>query len=238
MKLQILTILFLFIQTDYHNFKDTFPKIEYDEYGNYLTRNLNKKDYPQLSEEYPLIPESASFTYICDSDSSNFQYKYGLYDMDKDRITRYVTEIYKHFAIFSLTEAHFDLVLYSRFDNKAERFVLRSFNKTGKKIDELVVNEEIRSYTSASLDRFSYSLINSDSIKVFNYKDADNPNQEDEKSPLVTRVVIKNYAIDSLGRFNRVDVDSVLLSKPMRAYSKFDIEPEPDDPVYKYWTLW
>ncbi len=46
MKLQILTILFLFIQTDYHNFKDTFPKIEYDEYGIYFTRNLNKKDYP------------------------------------------------------------------------------------------------------------------------------------------------------------------------------------------------
>ncbi|WP_296622713.1 hypothetical protein, partial [Marivirga sp.] len=126
----------------------------------------------------------------------------------------------------------------SRFDNKAERFVLRSFNKTGKKIDELVVNEEIRSYTSASLDRFSYSLINSDSIKVFNYKDAENPNQEDEKSPLVTKVVIENYAIDSLGRFNRVDVDSVLLSKPMRAYSKFDVEPEVDDPVYKFWTLW
>lgn len=30
----------------------------------------------------------------------------------------------------------------------------------------------------------------------------------------------------------------LVISKAMRAYSKFDIEPEPDDPVYKYWTLW
>jgi hypothetical protein len=238
MRIQILTILFLVVQTDYDNFKNTFPKIENDEYGNYLTRSLNKKDYPQLSEEYPLIPDSSSFTYICDGDSSKFKFTYGLYDMDKDKVTGYVNQKYKHFAIFSITEPKFDLVLYSRFDNKSERFVVRSFSKKGKKIDELIVNEEIRSYTSASLDRFSYSLINSDSIKVFNYKNVKNPKKEDENSGLVTKVIIENYAIDTLGRFNKVDMDSVLLSKSMSVYTKFDREPEVDDPIYKYWTLW
>jgi len=149
-----------------------------------------------------------------------------------------VREKYKHYAVARITNPNFDVVLFSKFDSDSERFFIRSFNKKGSLIDELKINEEVRIGTGASLNRFSSSLISPDSIKVFTYDDAENPNKGDEKTPLVTKVVIENYAIDSLGRFNKVAVDSVVLVKPMEVYTKFNNEPEADDPVYKYWTLW
>jgi hypothetical protein len=239
MKYIFLLVLITLTQVNkYEEFIEVFPEIRYDEYGNYLTRNLNWKTVQDLRKDFKLIPDDQSYVFLCDEDSSKFYFEYDRYHMEEGYFIERARYNYDHYAILKMERENFSIFLYSRFDKWADRFLLRSFDNSGGLVDELVVNEEIRSYTSASLDRFSYSLINSDSIKVFNYKDAENPNQEDEKPPLVTKVVIENYAIDSLGRFNRVDVDSVLLSKPMRAYSKFDIEPEPDDPVYKYWTLW
>lgn len=237
MKAYYLSIILLLFQGGYHEFISLFPKIKYDEYGNYLTRELNSTDYSDLPNDYSRIADDYSFIYLCDRDSSKFEYEYGLYDMDEDRDLGVVREKYKHYAVARINNPNFDVVFFSKFDSDNERFFIRSFNKKGSLIDELKINEEVRTGTGASLDRFASSLISPDSIKVFTYDDVENLNKEDEKTPLVTKVVIENYAIDSIGRFNKVIVDSVLLSKPMRAYTKFDSEPEPDDPVYKYWTL-
>lgn len=238
MKLYYLSIVLLFFQGGYHEFISLFLKVKYDEYGNYLTRGLNSKDYSDLPNDYTLIADDYSFVYLCDRDSSKFEYEYGLYDMDEDRDLGVVSERYKHYAVARIANPNFDVVLFSKFDSDNERFFIRSFNKKGYLIDELKVNEEVRTGTGASLDKFTSSLISPDSIKVFNYDDVENPNREDIKTPLVTKVVIENYALDSLGRFNKVGVDSTILSKPMRVYTKFNNEPEPDDPVYKYWTLY
>jgi len=237
MKAFYLSILLLIIQGDFDQFIELFPEIKYDEYGNFLTRKLNGKDYSDLQNDYPLISDDQSFFHLCNKDSAKLQYVYGLYDMDKGIVTKYVKKLYKHYAISFFRKEDINFVLYSKFDNQAERFLLVSFDKEGKKVDELVVNQEIRSYTSASLNQFRFSLINPNSIKIFNYEDSENPNKEDN-TPLFTKIVIEDYAIDNLGNFNKVAEDSVVLSKPMRAYSKFNIEPEADDPVYKYWTLW
>ena len=60
----------------------------------------------------------------------------------------------------------------------------------------------------------------------------------DKINPLITKVVIEDYVVDSLGKLNKVAVDSKLLSKPLRAYTEFINMPEGDDPARKYWTLW
>jgi|GEM_PF-4545702 hypothetical protein len=235
----ILIVIILLVQGDsYNDFVNIFPKIEYDEYGNFLTRELSAKTYSNLAKEYDIIPNNLSFKYLCDSDSSKFKYEYGLYNMDEDRYTKFVTEFYKHYAVSSWKKQNYVAVIYSKFDNRKDKFLLRTFNNQGDLVNELTINEYKYEGSGITPEFFSFSLISPDSIKLFTYNDTENPESEDEKSPLVTKVVIENYAIDSLGRFNRVDVDSVLLSKPMRAYSNFDVEPEVDDPVYKFWTLW
>lgn len=225
-------------QDEYKQFVDTFPSLKFDENGNYMTRELNGIDAPELKESYSLLPNNQSFIYLCDRDSSKFYFEYDRYHMEEGHFIGKAKFNYKHYAVTKLEQKNHDLLLYSKFDKWAERYILRTFDKTGGNIDELIVNEEIREYTSASLSRFSHSLISPVSIKVFNYDDVENPSTKDKKTPLVTKVVIEDYVIDSLGRFDKVAVDSIVLSKPMRAYTKFNNEPEPDDPVYKYWTLW
>ncbi len=231
--------IILLVQGDaYHNFVNTFPKIKYDEYGNFLSRKLSAKTYSDLAEEYNLIPNGLSFKYLCDKDSLKFKYEYGLYNMDEDRYTEFVTEFYKFYAVSSWIRQDYAAVIYSKFDNRTDKFLLRTFSNLGDLIDELTINEYKYEGSGITPESFSFSLINPDSIKVFTYATLNNPNKEDKKTPLVTNVVIEGYAIDSLGRFNKVTVDSVILFKPIRTYMKFNIEPEADDLVHKYWTLW
>ncbi|MEQ9378786.1 MAG: hypothetical protein RIG68_26595 [Imperialibacter sp.] len=237
MKAYYLFILLFFFQDNFTEFLGLFPKAKMDENGSLLTRALNSKDNSDLLKQYETIPDAHSFSYLCDGDSSKFQYEYGLYDMDKGEEVGIVKESYKHAAIASISARNFDMVLFSKFDSDNERYYIRSFDKKGTRIAELMINEEVRVGTGASLVRFSFSLINENRINVFTYCDVKNPNREEEKT-LRTKVVVEDYSIDSLGRFTKVAMDSVFLVKPKGAYANFDSEPEVDDPIYKYWTLW
>lgn len=237
MKLFILLILLSIQQDDFSTFKNNFPTIRLDENGSYLTRSLSGLSPSQLPGQFNHIPTDLSLKYLLDSDSGKLQYKYVAYNYDTDEAVELNID-YKYFAVGKFQSKGFDLLIYSRFDTESENFILRSFDKSGKFMDEIYVNQSLYEGNGVSLDKFRFSLISPDSIKVFTYDDAENPNKGDEKTPLVTKVVIENYAIDSLGRFNKVAVDSVVLVKPMEVYTKFNNEPEADDPVYKYWTLW
>lgn len=237
--MRILVFLFLLgmQQDDFLAFRNSFSDIRLDENKNYLTRSLSGLSPSQLPENFDAISNTLSLKYLLDLDSSKLQYKYIAYNYDTDE-AREISTNYKHFAIGKFQQKKFDLMIYSRFDTENENFILRSFNKSGKLVDEIYINQAKYEGGGISLDKFSFSLISRDSIKIFNYHDTNNSDKEVKKTSLVTKVVIENYAIDSLGRFNKVAVDSVLLSKPMGAYMKFNNEPETDDPVYKYWTLW
>ncbi len=231
--------MFLWIQAgNYLEFISIFPKVKFDEYGNYFSRKLNANCYVDLRNKFANVPDNLSFKYLCDEDSSNFFYEYNLYHMEEGHLIEVVKEKYSHYAITSFQKVNYDMILYSKFDSDNEKLFLRSFNKEGIKIDELLVNEIIYEGSSAGVDKFRFSLINPDSIKVFTYDDAEKPIYKDEKSPWNTKVLIEDYVIDSLGKFNKVAVDSTLLSKPLRSYTEFIHMPEGDDPARKYWTLW
>lgn len=238
MKNLILIIFLLFLQQDYQELKELFPKIKYDENGNFLTRSLNAKTYVDLKQEFKRIPDALSFKYLCDSDTSKFIYKYRVFNMDEDQWSDTIRQKFDHYSILRFKKENYDFLIYSKYNTDDQRLFMRSFDSEGHKTDELLINEVAHSETGIDLSRVRFSLIKPDSIKIFNYYDAENPNREDKKTPLVTKVVIEDYAIDSIGRFNKVAVDSMLLSKPMRAYTEFIHMPEGDDPARKYWTLW
>ena len=161
------------IQGDsYHDFINIFPEIKYDENGNFLTRKLSAKTYSSLAKEYNLVPNNLSFKYICNNDSSNFKYEYGLYNMDEDRYTEYVTEIYKHYAVSSWKKENYSAFIYSKFDNNTDKFILKTLNNNGNLIDELIINEYKYEGSGITPEFFSFSLINSDSVKVFTFIDA------------------------------------------------------------------
>lgn len=237
MKLFILLFLLSIQQDDFSTFKNNFPTIRLDENGSYLTRSLSGLSPSQLPGQFNHIPTDLSLKYLLDSDSDKLQYKYVAYNYDTDEAVELNID-YKYFAVGKFQSKEFDLLIYSRFDTESENFILRSFDKSGKFMDEIYVNQSLYEGNGVSLDKFRFSLISPDSIKVFTYDDAENPNKEDKKTPLVTKVVIEDYAIDSIGRFNQVAVDSMLLSKPMNAYLGFIHMPEGDDPARKYYTLW
>jgi hypothetical protein len=234
-------LVFLFLlgiqQDDFLTFRNSFLDFRLDENGNYLTRNLSGLSPSQLPEKFDDIPNTLSLKYLLDSDSSKLKYKYIAYNYDTDEAKELNID-YKHFAVGKFQHKKFDLLIYSRFDTESENFILRSFDKFGKFIDEIYVNQANYEGGGVSLDKFRFSLISPDSLKVFTYDDAKNPDKANKKIPLVTKVVIEDYAIDSLGRFNKVAVDSMLLSKPLRVYTEFIHMPEGDDPARKYWTLW
>lgn len=237
MRLLVFIFLLGIQQDDFSSFRNSFPDIRLDENGNYLTRSLSGLSPSQLPEKFNNLSSPLSLKYLLDSDSSQLQYKYIAYNYDTDE-AKEISAYYNHFAIGKLEQEKFDLMIYSRFDPESERFILRSFDKSGNLMDEICINQANYEGGGVSLDEFRFSLISLDSIKVFNYNDIENLNKEDVKTPLVTKVVIEDYAIDSIGRFNKVAVDSMLLSKPMRAYTEFIHMPEGDDPARKYWTLW
>lgn len=238
MKYMIITLILCMQSDPYMNFITLFPKAKYDEYGNYFTRKLSTNSYVDLKEQFTLISDNQSFKFLCDEDSSSLFYKYDLYQMEEGYLIEVVKEKYKHYAISSFQRDNYDMVLYSKYDSENERYYLKSFSKEGEKIDELLSNEIIYEGSSAGIDKFRFSIISLDNIKTFTYDDVVNPNKKDKKTPLITKVVIEDYSIDSLGRFTKVAVDSILLSQPVRAYTDFIGQPEGDDPARRYWTLW
>lgn len=238
MKNIILIVFLLLLQKDYHELAELFPEVKYDENGNFLSRSLNAKNYVDLKSEFKRIPDALSFKYLCDSDTSKFIYKYRVFNMDEDQWSDTIRQKFDHYGIVQFKKENCDFLIYSKYGTDDQRFFMRSFDSEGNKMDELLINEVAHSETGIDLSRVRFSLINPNSVKVFNYYDAENPNKEDTKTPLVTKVVIEDYAIDSLGKFNKLGVDSTVLSKPMSAYTQFIHMPEGDDPARKYWTLW
>lgn len=234
----IIFVSLLFYQENYKIFISQFPKVKNDENGNYLTRYLSSKSYTDLAKEYDLVSDDNSFNYLCDKDSSKFQYRYGLYNMDEDRYTGFITEVFKHYAIGYFKKSDYDLILFSKFSDKSEKYILRTFSVRGDLLDELIINEYKYENTGISPEFFRFSLINQDLIKVFTYDDMENIILKDGKPTFSTKVLIEDYEIDSLGKFKKVAVDTVSLHKSLTTYTRFDLEPEIDDPVYKYWTLW
>ena len=238
MKSLIIISFLLLFQTDYQQLTEFFPKIRYDENGNLLTRHLNAKSYVDLKNEFKRIPDTLSFKYLCDNDTSKFIYKYRLFNMDEDRWTEMIRKKFDHYGIFQFKKGMHYFLIYSKYDTDDQKFFMRSFDSEGNKADELLINEVAHSEAGIDLSRVRFSLINPDGIKVFSYADAENQNKGNNKTLLVTKVVIEDYAIDNLGRFNKVAIDSMLLHKPMNAYLGFIHMPEGDDPARKYWTLW
>ena len=231
-------MIFCLLQADFPIFTGHFNELRWDEYGNFLTRRLNGLSYSDLPKKFNEIPKPLSLKYLLDSDTSKLQYKYIAYNYDTDE-SKELVEDYKHYAIGLIKHKSYDLFIYSRFNDEDENFFMKSISKAGKSVDEIAVSQMIHEEGGVGLEVVRFSLISPDSIKVFTYEYAENPDRkENKKTPLVTKVVIEDYAIDSLGKFNKVAIDSMLLSKPMNAYLGFIHMPEGDDPVRKYWTLW
>ncbi|WKV10938.1 hypothetical protein [Marivirga harenae] len=154
--------------------------------------------------------------------------------MEDGNFLKHVKKKHKRYAILSLKKPEYDLLMHATYDDDNNKyFYLQSFDKEGRLIDEKLANQ--RTIESIESDAFfQFLIIKKEGFKVFAYSDNENTNIDYKK----TKVVIEEYEIDSIGQFNLSSKDSVFLDKPLFKYSKFDVEPEPDDPVYKYWTLW
>ena len=237
--MRLLFFIFLLVaqQDEFTSFRNSFPDIPLDENGNYLTRSWCGIPYFQLPEKYDEIPVPLSLKYLLGSDSSQLRFKYYAYNYDTDVRTEESMD-YKHFAVGKLQQKNFDLMVYSRYNSYSEKFILGSFDKSGNLMDTICVNRKNYLSSGPYFYEFRFSLISPDSIKTFNYGYTESPNQGDKKTSHDMKVVITDHVIDDLGKFSTVAVDSMLLSKSMIAYERFNDVPVEDDPVRKYWTSW
>ena len=231
----ILTAIVFFACTGYDKFLELFPEARYNVYGNYLTRSLNWNNYSDL-EKYTIVPDHLSFVYLCDEDSTKFFYEYDLYHMEDGYLIEHVKESYDHYAVASFKRHNYSMIIYSKYGPDSEQYHLRSFDKNGRKIDELMINEMIYEGTSIVAEKFRSSVIEDDTIKTFSYKDSFIHNEEDNLDQVIANVLIDSYSIDTSGRFHLVGTDSVLLSKPIQNYRNFNVQPNADDPIATYWT--
>ncbi len=219
---------------DYEAFKKKFPSFKWDENGNYLTRLLNAKSFMDLEKEFELLSDDETYYYACNEDSSRLYFEYDLYHMEEGYLIKHVKKQYKRYAMLSRETDSYDLLMHAKHDDEGDRFYyLQSYDKNGNLIDEIEANKRITSsiYNSSF---YQFLLMQKKGFKVFAYT----TNQDQSHEDMRTKVVISDYEISDLGKFNFVSKDSVYLEKSDNHYAKFDNEPEPDDPVYKYWTLW
>lgn len=236
MRTAFLFLLSLLSHTDYEDFIHLFSEARYNAKDYYPTRSLNWNDYSDLSDRYSVVPDERSFVFLCDEDSSKLFYEYDLYHMEEGYLIEHVKEEYDHYAIASFRRNNHDMVIYSKYGPDNERYYLRSFDKKGSKVDELMVNEIVYEGTSIVAKKFRFSLINDNSVKIFSYRDSTLYDKDSESNQLVAKVLIEDYTIDSLGRFNLANTDSVFLSKSIQDYRNFNTQPNVDDPIAKYWT--
>lgn len=222
----------LFIQDSLFNeFVKLFPRVKYDENGNYLTRFLNSHSVVDLKDNYSIIPDRLSLDNLLDGDSSRLFYKNKFYNVDEDRYLESI-EHHNFYAIKSIVASQYKLVIYANYylDNKL--FYLKSFDNAGHSNGIHLINEVI--YESANTDySYKYTLFIDGGFRTFSYA----KNQDSNKDSMKTKVVISCYEIDRKGVFIPSLKDSIYLVGYINNYSKFDSEPEVDDPVYKYWTL-
>ena len=231
----VLTTIIFFAYVGYDKLLELFPEAEYNVYGNYLTRSLNWNNYSDL-EKYTIVPDHLSFVYLCDEDSSKFFYEYDLYHMEDGYLIKHVKESYDHYAVASFRKHNYDMFIYSKYGPDSEQYYLRSFDKNGRKIDELMINEIVYAGTSIVAEKFRSSVIENDTIKTFSYKDSLMHNKENNLDQVIANVLIDSYSIDTLGRFHLASTDSVVLSKSIQNYRNFNVQPNADDPIAKYWT--
>lgn len=217
---------------DYEAFKTKFPSFKWDENGNHLTRPLNAKSYIDLRNQYSSLTEAENYYYACNQDSSRLYLEYDLYHMEEGYLIERVKKQYKRYAVLSLETERYDLLMHAKHDDDDNRFFyLQSYSKSGDLLDEMEVNQRIYEYAPVE-PFYQYILMQKKGFKLFAYS----RNSVEGEDP--TKVVISDYSIDDLGKFNFVSKDSVFLKNRMGKYANFDTEPWQDDPIYKYWTLW
>lgn len=216
---------------DYKRFKAKFHSFKWDENGNYLTRPLNAKSYIDLRNEYSLLTDEENYYYACNQDSSRLYLEYDLYHMEEGYLIKHVKKQYNRYAVLSLETDQYDLLMHAKTEKDNTFFYLQSYNKSGDLLDEMEVNQRIYEYAPVE-PFYQYILMQKKGFKLFAYS----RNAVEGEDP--TKVVIRDYAIDDLGQFSLVSKDSTYLKRSINTYSKFNNEPETDDPVYKYWTLW
>lgn len=237
--LLLLTLLITGLISGYEQFIATFPEGEYNGNNNYLTRSLIGKTNFDLEEKYPLVSESLSFIYLCDKDSSKFFYEYDLYHMEVGYLIEHIRQNYDHYAIASFKRNSYNLVVYSKHNGSLEErhYYLRSFDKEGKKIDEIEIGNLIPEGNNTSYS-YKFSTIRHQTVKTFSYRDSVSfENRKELKAPNA-KVLIDTYKIDSLGRFNLMMSDSIFLKGKVIDYDNFDSQPNADDPIAPYWTQW
>ena len=202
-------LMFFSIQSEYHQFISVFPKGKYNGYGYYLTRSLNGKYYSDLLEEYPVLPDSLSFTYLCDEDSSKFFYEYDLYHMEEGYLIKHVKKNYRHHAIASFRRKAYDMVLYSKYSREDRYYYLRTFDKKGNKVDEVVISEAI--LDNASPYSYKTGVLAKDTFSIYSYTDIEEGEAATLENIYKSKVLTDNYKIDSFGRFDLISKDSVFL---------------------------
>ncbi len=215
----------------FNEFIKLFPKVSYDENGTYLTRYLNSHSVVNLKNNYTIIPDRLSLNNLVDGDSSRLFYKSRFYNVDEDRYLESI-EHNNFYAIKSIVAPQYKLVIYANFYLENKYFYLKSFDKEGHPNGMQLINEVI--YASAIADySYKYTLFTEGGFRIFSYK----KNNDNDHEEMKTKVVISCYEIDKRGFFKLSLKDSTYLGGSINQYSKFDSEPEVDDPVYKYWTL-
>ncbi len=191
MKGLYLILLLSLIGGEYTQFIELFPQAKLDRNGNFLTRSLNWNNYADLKEKYPIVSEDNSFIFLCDQDSSKLYYEYDLYHMEEGYLIEHVKENFVHHAIASFRRKEYDMVIYSKYGPDDEHYYLRSFDKKGNPLDELMVNKKMYEGTSVALDTFSFSLINSNNLKVYSYQDSTSYNNVARGSIINAKVLMR-----------------------------------------------
>lgn len=192
---------------------------------------MNAKSYIDLRNEYSLLTDAENYYYACNQDSSRLYLEYDLYHMEEGYLIKHIKEQYNRYAILSMETDHYDLLMHAKPEKENTFFYLQSYSKSGDLLDEMEVNQRIYEYAPVE-PFYQYILIQKKGFKLFAYS----RNTVEGQYP--TKVVISDYTIDNLGKFSIVSKDSAFLEKRINKYASFDTEPWPDDPVYKYWTLW
>ncbi len=239
MKGYYLILLLLLATGDYARFIEVFPKAKLNRNGNFLTRSLKWDNYTDLEEKYPIVSEESSFVFLCDQDSSKLFYEYDLYHMEEGYLIEHVKENFVHHAIASFRKKEYDMAIYSKYGIENYYHFLRSFDQAGNKVNELLINEvNFGDSFNAYSYSYKYALISEDSLSVYSYMNNQPPDNVKNDTLMETKVLIEKYSVDNKGSFNLTYKDSLFLKGNVSDYNNFNMQPNADDPIAKYWTQW